>query len=129
MSLSPSSGNIGVGDTVTLSCEVTSSHPPVSGYLWHKDGVAVGTERVLTLRGIRREDHGRYRCEAQNALGSAVSPPVTLRVFCECPGGSEGTSECPRVGWPRLGWRSGNWGGIEGGGWRPRCATFVSLNL
>ncbi|NXY54145.1 SN protein, partial [Callaeas wilsoni] len=81
VSLSPSSGNIGVGDTVTLSCEVGSSHPPVSGYRWHKDGVAVGTERVLTLQGVRREDHGRYRCEAQNALGAGVSPPVTLRVF------------------------------------------------
>ncbi|XP_053832746.1 LOW QUALITY PROTEIN: sialoadhesin [Vidua macroura] len=80
-SLSPSSGNIGVGDTVTLSCQVGSSHPPVSGYHWYKDGVAVGTERVLALRGVRREDHGRYHCEAQNALGTGASPPVTLRVF------------------------------------------------
>ncbi|XP_033369795.1 sialoadhesin [Parus major] len=81
VSLSPSSGNIGVGDTVTLSCEVGSSHPPVSGYHWYKDGVAVGTERVLALRGVRRQDHGRYRCEAQNVLGIGVSPDVTLRVF------------------------------------------------
>nr|XP_031360505.1 sialoadhesin [Lonchura striata domestica] len=79
--LSPSSGNIGVGDTVTLSCQVGSSHPPVSGYRWYKDGVAVATERVLALRGVRREDHGRYHCEAQNALGTSVSPPVTLHVF------------------------------------------------
>ncbi|NXO22111.1 SN protein, partial [Cisticola juncidis] len=81
VSLSPSSGNIGVGDTVTLSCQAGSSHPPVSGYRWYKDGVAVGTERVLALAGVRREDHGRYHCEAQNALGTGVSPPVTLRVF------------------------------------------------
>ncbi|NXQ25728.1 SN protein, partial [Alaudala cheleensis] len=79
--LSPSSGNIGAGDTVTLSCEVGSSHPPVSGYRWYRDGVAMATERVLVLRGVRREDHGRYRCEAQNALGTGASPPVTLRVF------------------------------------------------
>ncbi|NWW40690.1 SN protein, partial [Panurus biarmicus] len=79
--LSPSSGNIGVGDTVTLSCEVGSSHPPVSGYRWYKDGVAVGTERALALRGVRRQDHGWYHCEARNALGTGVSPPVTLRVF------------------------------------------------
>lgn len=90
MSLSPSSGNIGVGDTVTLSCQVGSSHPPVSGYRWYKDGVAVGTERVLALRGVRREDHGQYRCEAQNALGTGVSPPVTLRVFCKCHGAGRG---------------------------------------
>ncbi|NXO66196.1 SN protein, partial [Phainopepla nitens] len=81
VSLSPSLGNIGVGDTVTLSCEVGSSHPPVSGFHWYKDGVAVGSERVLALRGVRREDHGRYHCEAQNALGTGVSPPVTVRVF------------------------------------------------
>ncbi|NXR18876.1 SN protein, partial [Cinclus mexicanus] len=81
VSLSPSSGNIGVGDTVTLSCQVGSSHPPVTGYQWYKDGVAVGTERVLALRGVCREDHGRYHCEARNALGAGVSPPVTLHVF------------------------------------------------
>uniref|UniRef100_A0A8C3Y130 Sialic acid binding Ig like lectin 1 n=1 Tax=Catharus ustulatus TaxID=91951 RepID=A0A8C3Y130_CATUS len=81
VSLSPSSGNIGVGDTVTLSCQVGSSHPPVSGYRWYKDGMAVGTEQVLALRAVRREDHGRYHCETQNALGAGVSPPVTLRVF------------------------------------------------
>ncbi|NXQ49002.1 SN protein, partial [Catharus fuscescens] len=80
VSLSPSSGNIGVGDTVTLRCQVGSSHPPVSGYRWYKDGMAVGTEQVLVLRAVRREDHGRYHCEAQNALGAGVSPPVTLRV-------------------------------------------------
>ncbi|NWZ72760.1 SN protein, partial [Acrocephalus arundinaceus] len=78
--LSPSSGNIGVGDTVTLSCQVGSSHPPVSGYHWYKDGVAVGTQQVLELWKVRREDHGRYHCEAQNALGTGVSPPVTLHV-------------------------------------------------
>lgn len=89
-SLSPSSGNIGVGDTVTLSCEVGSSHPPVARYSWYKDGVAVGTERVLSLRGVRREDHGRYHCEAQNALGTGVSPAVTVRVFCECRASSAG---------------------------------------
>ncbi|NWU21953.1 SN protein, partial [Dyaphorophyia castanea] len=80
-SLSPSSGNIGVGDTVTLSCQVGSSHPAVARYRWYKDGVAVGTERVLALRGVRRQDHGRYHCEAQNALGTGASPAVTLRVF------------------------------------------------
>ncbi|NXU11776.1 SN protein, partial [Pardalotus punctatus] len=77
---SPSSGNIGVGDAVTLSCQVGSSHPPVSGVRWFKDGVAVGTERVLALQAVRRQDHGQYRCEARNALGAAVSPDVTLRV-------------------------------------------------
>ncbi|NWT07019.1 SN protein, partial [Mionectes macconnelli] len=79
--VSPSSGNIHVGDTVSLTCEVGSSHPPVSGFHWYKDGAAVGSERVLTLRGVRREDHGRYHCEAQNALGAGTAPATTLHVF------------------------------------------------
>ncbi|NXA14304.1 SN protein, partial [Sapayoa aenigma] len=81
VSVSPSTGNIHVGDTVSLSCEVGSSHPPVSGYHWYKDGVAVSSERVLTLRGVRREDHGQYHCEVQNALGAGTAPAVTLQVF------------------------------------------------
>ncbi|NWI56892.1 SN protein, partial [Calyptomena viridis] len=81
VSVSPSTGNIHVGDTVSLSCEVGSSHPPISGYHWYKDGVAVGSERVLTLRGVRREDQGRYHCEVHNALGAGTAPAVTLHVF------------------------------------------------
>lgn len=103
VSLSPSSGNIGVGDTVTLSCQVGSSHPPVSGYHWYKDGVAVGTQQELALRGVRREDHGRYHCEAQNALGTGVSPAVTLHVFCECHRRGRDTAECLKLGWHGLG--------------------------
>ncbi|XP_027526488.1 sialoadhesin-like, partial [Neopelma chrysocephalum] len=79
--VSPSSGNIPAGATVSLSCEVGSSHPPVSGYVWYKDGAAVGSERVLTLPGVRREDHGRYHCEALNALGAGTAPITTLHVF------------------------------------------------
>ncbi|KAI6069774.1 Sialoadhesin [Aix galericulata] len=87
VSISPSAQNILVGDTVSLSCEVNSSYPPVSAYQWYKDGAAAGTERTLTLRGVRRADHGRYRCEAHNALGAGTAPPVLLYVFCKCRGG------------------------------------------
>ncbi|NXC26466.1 SN protein, partial [Campylorhamphus procurvoides] len=78
---SPSTGNIHVGDTVSLTCEVGSSHPAVSGYHWYKDGAVMGSEQVLTLRGVRREDHGQYHCEARNALGAGTAPAVTLHVF------------------------------------------------
>ncbi|KAM6429712.1 LOW QUALITY PROTEIN: sialoadhesin [Rhynochetos jubatus] len=80
-SVSPSAGNIRVGDTVTLACTVNSSYPPVSAYHWYKEGVAVGSERVLTIRDVGREDHGRYRCEAKNAVGTGTGPAVTLYVF------------------------------------------------
>uniref|UniRef100_A0A8B9UNF0 Sialic acid binding Ig like lectin 1 n=1 Tax=Anas zonorhyncha TaxID=75864 RepID=A0A8B9UNF0_9AVES len=81
VSITPSAQNILVGDTVSLSCEVNSSYPPVSAYQWYKDGAAAGTERTLTLRGVRRVDHGQYRCEAHNALGAGTAPPVMLYVF------------------------------------------------
>uniref|UniRef100_A0A8B9G899 Sialic acid binding Ig like lectin 1 n=1 Tax=Amazona collaria TaxID=241587 RepID=A0A8B9G899_9PSIT len=73
--------NIRVGDTVSFTCEVGSSHPPVSGYRWYKDGVPTGSEQILTLRGVRREDHGQYHCEAENAIGAAAAPAVMLYVF------------------------------------------------
>ncbi|NXF42040.1 SN protein, partial [Nyctibius bracteatus] len=94
--LSPSAQNIRVGDTVSLTCGVSSSHPPVSAYRWYKDGVAVGNQQTLTLRDVRREDYGRYRCEAENAVGTGTAPTVTLYIFCECPG------RCPGL-WHR--WR------------------------
>ncbi|NXN91780.1 SN protein, partial [Rhinopomastus cyanomelas] len=78
---SPSAQNIRVGDTVSLTCEVSSSYPPVSVYHWYKDGVAVGTEQVLTLRNIQREDYGQYHCEATNILGTGTGLAVVLYVF------------------------------------------------
>ncbi|NXL53838.1 SN protein, partial [Podilymbus podiceps] len=81
VSVSPTTQNIRVGDTVSLTCTVSSSHPPVSVYRWYKDGAAVGSEQVLTLRGLRREDYGRYHCEATNAVGTAVATAVTLYIF------------------------------------------------
>ncbi|KAM6132376.1 LOW QUALITY PROTEIN: sialoadhesin-like [Pterocles gutturalis] len=81
VTLRPSEQNIRVGDTVSLSCGVGSSYPPVSAFRWYKDGAAAGTERILTLRDVRREDHGRYHCEAQNAVGTGVAPAVMLYIF------------------------------------------------
>ncbi|NXJ86388.1 SN protein, partial [Trogon melanurus] len=78
--VSPSAQNTHPGDTVSLTCEVSSSYPPISGYYWYKDGVPVGTEKILTLRDVRREDYGQYRCEAKNAVGVGVAPAVTLHV-------------------------------------------------
>ncbi|XP_074003693.1 sialoadhesin [Numenius arquata] len=81
VSVNPSMQNIRMGDTVSLTCEVSSSYPPISAYHWYKDRVAVGSEQILTLRGIRREDYGQYHCKAENAIGAGVAPTVTLYVF------------------------------------------------
>ncbi|NXJ41228.1 SN protein, partial [Ciconia maguari] len=81
VSVRPSAQNIRVGDTVSLICEVSSSYPPVSAYRWYKDRVAVGSEQILTLRDVRREDHGQYHCEAENAVGAGAAPAMTLYIF------------------------------------------------
>ncbi|NXV33574.1 SN protein, partial [Rissa tridactyla] len=81
VSVNPSTQNIRMGDTVSLTCEVSSSYPPVSAYHWYKDGVVMGSEQILTLWGVRREDYGQYHCKAENAVGAGVAPAVTLYVF------------------------------------------------
>ncbi|KFV61188.1 Sialoadhesin, partial [Dryobates pubescens] len=81
VSVTPSTQNIRVGDTVSLSCEVSSSYPPISAYHWYKDGVAMSTEKVLTLRDVQREAYGQYHCEAQNPLGVGTAPAMTLYIF------------------------------------------------
>ncbi|NXE30594.1 SN protein, partial [Ardeotis kori] len=81
VSVSPSAQNIRPGDAVSLTCEASSSYPPVSAYHWYKDGVAVGSQQTLTLRDVRREDYGQYRCETENAVGADAAPAVTLYVF------------------------------------------------
>ncbi|XP_056217170.1 sialoadhesin isoform X1 [Falco biarmicus] len=81
VSVSPSTQNIRVGDTVSLTCEVSSSYPHVSAYHWYKDRVAVGSEQILTLRGVRREDYGQYHCETKNDVGAGAAPAVVLYIF------------------------------------------------
>ncbi|XP_069712709.1 sialoadhesin [Phaenicophaeus curvirostris] len=81
VSVTPSGQNIHLGDTVSFTCVVGSSYPPISAFQWLKDGVAMGNEQILTLRDIRREDYGQYGCEARNALGAGLAPPVMLYIL------------------------------------------------
>ncbi|KAG8591088.1 hypothetical protein GDO81_000014, partial [Engystomops pustulosus] len=95
--LKPPSGNIKEGDLVTLTCQVNSSHPSVTTYTWYKDGQQISKEMVITFSSLSRNDHGKYRCEAENPLGQASSDIARLIVFyikegesvtltCEVPG-------------------------------------------
>ncbi|NWX17338.1 SN protein, partial [Aegotheles bennettii] len=81
VSIDPSVQNIHAGDTVSLRCQVSSSYPPVSAYHWHKDGVAVSSEQILTLRDVGHKDYGQYSCEAQNDVGVTMAPAVTLYIL------------------------------------------------
>ncbi|NWS78012.1 SN protein, partial [Crotophaga sulcirostris] len=81
VSVNPSAQNIRVGDTVSFTCTVGSSYPPISAFYWYKDGVVVGSEQILTLRDVQRKDYGQYHCEARNDVGAGVAPPVMLYIF------------------------------------------------
>ncbi|KAM9682127.1 sialoadhesin isoform 3-T3 [Dama dama] len=80
--LSPSGRNILPGDLVTLTCQVSSSHPQVSSVQWVKDGTHLkNRSRVLQLPRAAWADAGVYTCEVGNGVGSSVSPPVSLHIF------------------------------------------------
>ncbi|KAH1179986.1 hypothetical protein KIL84_006036 [Mauremys mutica] len=72
------------GDAVTLNCSVGSSNPPVTKYTWYKDNswYQETQESVLTFPATE-ERSGSYSCEAQNAIGSRQSPPVSVAVQCK----------------------------------------------
>nr|XP_008531834.1 PREDICTED: sialoadhesin [Equus przewalskii] len=80
--LSPSGRNILPGDRVTLTCRVNSSYPEVSSVQWVKDGMQLKAQsHVLQLSQAGWDDAGVYTCQAENGVGSSVSPPVSLPVF------------------------------------------------
>lgn len=82
--LSPSEGNIRPGDLVTLTCQVNNSYPEVSSVQWVKDGTPLKAQsRMLQFSHVAWDDAGVYTCQAENNVGSLVSPPFSLHVFSE----------------------------------------------
>lgn len=82
--LSPSGRNILPGDLVILTCQVNSSYPEVSFVQWTKDGTQLQVQgRMLKLSQATLGDAGIYTCQAGNAVGSSVSPPISLHIFSE----------------------------------------------
>ncbi|KAM9330316.1 sialoadhesin [Gastrophryne carolinensis] len=79
--IQPSGKNIKQGDSVTLTCNVNSSNPAVSSYIWYKDGAKISTEPFLMFHSIAKADHGEYRCEVQNTIGSTASETTRLLIF------------------------------------------------
>lgn len=80
--INPSTKNIRVGDAVSLTCSVNSTFPEVTTYKWYKGGTALGgSQQILTLQSVAREDYGPYHCEAENSVGTGVAEAVVLYVF------------------------------------------------
>ncbi|MBE7538919.1 MAG: immunoglobulin domain-containing protein [Opitutaceae bacterium] len=68
------------GRTITLDVQVTGSVP--YSFAWYKDGVLLPNETQPSLRFtiIRIEDSGTYTFKVSNAVGSATTTPIVLRV-------------------------------------------------
>ena len=62
--------SIKTGDTLSITCRVTSSNPAPNVYKWTKvgDGTFSQTGPVLTIPNIQLFHAGTYRCTAVNTM-------------------------------------------------------------
>lgn len=76
----PSSQTVLAGRTFTLDVQVGGSVPYT--FAWYKDGVLLPSETLPSLRFtiIKLEDSGTYTFKVSNAVGSATTTPIVLRV-------------------------------------------------
>ena len=58
------------GDTLSITCQVTSSNPAPNEYKWRKvgDGKFRQTGQLLTISNIQLRHAGTYRCTAVNTM-------------------------------------------------------------
>lgn len=83
------SAEVREGEAVTLSCEVPGDVGPAT-FTWYRNGrwLREGVEPALSFPAIRSADAGAFQCLAQGSGHSHSSAAVTLRVLCECRGGT-----------------------------------------
>ncbi|MBP8255985.1 MAG: immunoglobulin domain-containing protein, partial [Opitutaceae bacterium] len=76
----PQSQTVLAGRTIILDVAVAGSVPYT--FAWYKDGVLLPNETQPSLRFtiIRIEDSGTYTFKVSNAVGSATTTPIVLRV-------------------------------------------------
>ncbi|XP_068097625.1 B-cell receptor CD22-like isoform X1 [Hyperolius riggenbachi] len=74
-------GNLIEGSSVTLTCSA-DSYPPVSLYIWYKDGEECynDTSKDYTIANIREHHSGSYKCLASNDIGEKESNPIKVDV-------------------------------------------------
>ncbi|MBZ3885318.1 B-cell receptor CD22 [Sciurus carolinensis] len=79
----PSEATVIEGESVTMTCEVTSSNPEYKTVSWLKDGIPMRekTALTLTLPSVTKDGGGKYRCQASNDIGSGMSEEVALKVM------------------------------------------------
>lgn len=71
------------GNSVSLQCDFSSSHPKEVQFFWEKNGRLLGKESRLNFDSISPEDAGSYSCWVNNSIGQTASKAWTLEVLCE----------------------------------------------
>uniref|UniRef100_F6PI43 B-cell receptor CD22 n=1 Tax=Callithrix jacchus TaxID=9483 RepID=F6PI43_CALJA len=82
INVTPSEPTVREGDSVTMTCEVSSSNPDYRTVSWHKDGALLEGQNTLTLQlpEVTKHQSGTYCCQASNDVGTGMSGPVVLQV-------------------------------------------------
>ena len=76
----PSDLTVGVGETITLSVDLTGA--PAPAIQWRRNGaiIAGATQGTLTLNNVQTTHAGTYTVTATNVMGIATSVPFVLTV-------------------------------------------------
>ncbi|XP_043391089.1 B-cell receptor CD22-like isoform X4 [Chelonia mydas] len=70
------------GESVTLTCNYTSSLPAPNSYTWYQGGRQLeGSRQEMVLKNMTAEQAGEYRCQADNGIGQSPSPPINITVL------------------------------------------------
>ena len=89
----PRNQTVREGDNVTLLCDATGN--PKTTISWTIDGLTVNTtlhprisftshNRQLTVKNVNRTDFShKYRCQANNSVGTSTSDAASLTDQCE----------------------------------------------
>ncbi|XP_059727298.1 Fc receptor-like protein 2 isoform X2 [Haemorhous mexicanus] len=82
LSAQPPGGQVALGDSLVLSCEVAAGTGPRS-FSWHREGsgAPLGTGPRLELRHVGDNDSGQYRCRVSDGDSVAESDPLNVTVL------------------------------------------------
>ncbi|XP_064594028.1 LOW QUALITY PROTEIN: Fc receptor-like protein 2 [Zonotrichia leucophrys gambelii] len=81
LSVQPPGGQVALGDSLMLSCEVATGTGPLSS--WHREGSGAlqGTSPCLELRHAGDNDSGQYCCQVSDGDSVAESDPLNVTVL------------------------------------------------
>ncbi|XP_030742229.1 B-cell receptor CD22 [Echinops telfairi] len=80
--VSPKEATVMKGESVTMTCHITSSNPEDTTISWFKDKAKLRKYNTATLNlpRVTKEDSGTYHCQASNSVGYGNSEDVVLQV-------------------------------------------------